>query len=97
MTGGEEQGAGPADAPVRVVELAVPNHMLSEQLSGSGIHVASCAVVFRQMLPSPEAATLQGVTSHGLILTFQRDEDHSPRGLLVPWAQISYVKLHEID
>lgn len=84
------------DAPVRVVDVEIPNHVLSEELFGAGIHVPRCQVVFRNMLPAPPEATLQHLTAHGLVLVFEvpaTGEAPLPNGLMVPWAQVSYVRL----
>ena len=79
-------------APVRVVSLEIPSPALSEQLLGPGVHSARCQVIFRNMLPLPESATLQAVTGHGLVLIFEAEADGGHGGLLVPWSQLSYVK-----
>ena len=84
-------------APMRVVDVEIPNHVLSEELFGAGIHVPRCQVVFRHMLPAPSEAALQHVTAHGLVLIFQApDAEGAPssNGLLVPWSQVSYVRLY---
>ena len=41
-------------APVRVVRVEIPTHVLSEELFGQGISVPRCTVVFRNMLPAKE-------------------------------------------
>jgi hypothetical protein len=88
----------PADlkgAPVRVVHVDIPNHVLSEELFGPGIHVPRCQVIFRHMLPVPPDATLQHVTRHGIVLVFEAppaEDEPSPNGLMVPWGQVSYLK-----
>jgi len=84
------------DAPVRVVRVDIPNHVLSEELFGPGIHVPRCQVIFRHMLPAPPDATLQHVTRHGIVLVFEAppstDEEPSANGLMVPWGQVSYLR-----
>lgn len=88
----EQQSQG---APVRVVRLEIPSHLLSEALFGEGITVTRCTVVFHHMLPAPPVGTLQGVTPRGLVLIFDpqpEGEDEQSNGLLVPWNQVSYVK-----
>lgn len=88
---------GESGAPVRVVRLQIPNHMLSESLFGQGIAVTACQVVFRHMLPAPPEATLHAVLDHGLVIVFPPapaagPQDEPPTGLLVPWSQLAYVK-----
>ena len=79
-------------APVRVVSLEIPSPALSEKLLGPDVHAARCQVIFRNMLPLPESATLRAVTGHGLVLVFAAEADGEHGGLLVPWSQLSYVK-----
>ena len=81
-----------AGSAVRVIRLRIPNHMLSEQLFGSGIEVAACEVVFRHMLPAPSTGTLHGVLKHGLAVVYDEVLAGQPSGLLVPWTQIAYVR-----
>jgi len=82
-------------APVRVVRLELPDPTLAERLCGPGIGVTACEVVFHTMLPSPPEATLQAVMSHGLVLVFEPPLEGTagqPTGLVVPWAQVAYLR-----
>lgn len=87
----EHQGSA-----IRVIRLEIPNHMLSEALFGSGIQLSWCEVVFKQMLPAPATGTLHGVSEHGLSVICEGSRDAGqPSGLLVPWAQIAYVRFFD--
>jgi hypothetical protein len=90
-----DEASSPEDrgAPVRVVTLSIPDRELSEALLGPGTHAPRCQVIFRYMLPAPEEATLKAVLPHGLVLAFEPSDEVSPKGLLVPWPQVSYVRL----
>ncbi len=93
MRRGEEEQQG---AAVRVVRLQLPDEGCSERLFGAGMRVSCCEVVFRQMMPAPSAATLTAVLDHGLSLTYEPTEaPDQPRGLLVPWSQIAYLRRFE--
>ena len=92
MTAEPMQPSEEGHAPVRVVEVEVPDHLLSEALFGPGILVRRCRVVFRHMLPAPESAVLEAVTGHALVLgAGVVDPALPPTRLLVPWAQVSYI------
>jgi len=80
-------------APVRVVQVEVPSRALGEELFGPGMGAPRCVVVFRTMLPAPAEATLRGVTHHGLVLSFAPADGEGHNALLVPWGQVSYLKL----
>lgn len=95
----ETEGSESQGAPVRVVRLQVPSHLLSEALFGQGITVSRCTVVFHHMLPAPAEGSLQGVTEHGLVLVFPPQPEgggEETSGLLVPWNQVSYIKFHHM-
>lgn len=80
-------------APVRVVQVEVPDRAQGEELFGPGMGAPRCVVVFRNMLPVPAEATLRSVTRHGLVLSFAPAEGGEHNALLVPWGQVSYLKL----
>lgn len=84
----EEEQSG----PVRVVRLRIPGGV-SKGLFGLGVETFACKVVFRHMLPTPSEATLHGVLSHGLSLSFDEPPPPKgePKGMVVPWEQISYI------
>lgn len=80
-------------APVRVVQVELPDRALGEELFGPGVGAPRCVVVFRNMLPAPAEATLRAVTRHGLVLSFAPADSGEHGALLVPWGQVSYLKL----
>ena len=82
----EEEQSG----PVRVVRLSIPGGV-SKSLFGLGVETYECKVVFRHMMPTPAEATLHEVMAHGLSLSFTQPAEGEPKGLLVPWGQISYI------
>lgn len=93
----QEDETQSARQPVRVVQVEIPNSALSERLFGPGIHLSSCEVIFRHMLPAPPSASLQAVQEHGLVVVFTSDQvdEDQPTGLVIPWSQVSYIRFSQ--